>query len=166
MGKNNALNDALEVIKGLLVTAQKEIYEELDKSINKNVVKILNGNNKYGSQGTNIKNDYRNYFWIDVRIGDNIYTIGLVYNDVDPANGNPHAQFGRIQFWKWIRYQGNDKIGSPHQKDSTGKHWCFCPENSDDQLEKLTIDDDDYAAEAVAAFLDFLEREGEQNVRN
>jgi hypothetical protein len=163
--KMRKLEDLFDDVRKLLATAQKEIYLELEKSINKNVVEILKGNNKYGSQGKNIKNDYRNYFWIDVRIGENTYTIGLVHADVSPVNGNPHAQFGRIQFWKGVRYWGNDEVGSPHQKDSTGKYWCFCSENSDDQLEKLTIDDDDYAVKTVAAFLDFLEREGEQNVK-
>ena len=80
------------------------------------------------SHGNSRVNDYRCYQWITVRVAeDDVRWITLVYNDQDPATGDTHTQFGRIQFWRCAGPNG------PHTRDADGV-WRFRADNEDRSL--------------------------------
>ena len=67
--------------------------------------------------------DLRNYVWVTVenaKSNEKCY-INLFYNDLDPNTGNPHTQFGRIQFAR-----GGSKddlnLGKPSEKTEASIH--------------------------------------------
>lgn len=158
-----SIEDAFGFIREEFAKEQKRIGCELNERANGAIVKVERGNCKYGSRGVKTKkNDYRDFYWLSIRIQSRMYWITLFYNDVDSKSGNFHTQIGRIQFWKNIRCW-EVGIGTPHRK-TENKHWYFCGENSFDP--KLRIGTETYSAELVVEkFLAFLEKNGETNIR-
>jgi len=164
MDNEFTLDYGLEIVRKRLLSAQKEIFSQLESMVNPDTVKIRNENRPLRKHGIKTKkNDYRDYYWITVYVGSSTYWITLFYNDLDEKSGNFHTQTGRIQFWKNIQFTSKKGIGSPNRKDIDGK-WYFCSENSQDPNQR--IDSEGYSAQIVAErFLDFLETNGERNIR-
>ena len=109
------------------------------------------------SAGRSKKNDYRNYQWISVKSGGREYLLATHHGNLDVRTGNPHAQFGRIQFWRCEGPQG------PHSRDESGV-WRFRADNEDRTLPATHVWDEDYSSAAVVdRFVAFLERCGETN---
>ena len=106
-------------------------------------------------QGKNYRNsstgnDYTNYFWLEFNIEGNIYWVTLFYNDIDEKSGNPHTQFGRIQFWKVNLNEG--AVNTPHRKVE-GK-WEFCKGQASSY--SVWMDDENYdPKKVVEAFKKF-----------
>ena len=107
------------------------------------------------SAGRSKKNDYRNYQWISVKSGGREYLLATHHANLDVRTGNPHAQFGRIQFWRCEGPQG------PHARDESGV-WRFRADNEDSTLPPTRVWDENYSSAAVVdRFVAFLERCGE-----
>ena len=112
------------------------------------------------SRGNSRVNDYRCYQWITVRVAeDDVRWISLVYNDQDPATGNTHSQFGRIQFWRDINHEnGPQNEAGPHTRDAGG--WRFRSDKQWAALPRLHLWSPDYSsARVVDLFLDFTRTE-------
>ncbi len=155
------LEEGIAIIRKRLLEAQKEIKEELVLQMNESIL-AEDVPNIQSTQGKKFKNDYREYYWIKVRTKLSHYWITLFHNDVDENSGNFHTQIGRIQFWKDISYK-ESRIGTPNRRDSSGQ-WQFCRGNSYDS--GFRIDEAEYSAKKVVEkFLEFLEKNGESNVR-
>ena len=109
------------------------------------------------SAGRSTKNDYRNYQWISVKIDGREYLLATHHGNLDVRTGNPHTQFGRIQFWRCEGPQG------PHSRDGTGV-WRFRADNEDRTLPPTRVWDESYSSAAVVdRFVAFLARCGETN---
>ena len=109
------------------------------------------------SAGRSKKNDYRNYQWISVKSGDREYMLATHHGNLDERTGNPHTQFGRIQFWRCAGPNG------PHTRDEGGV-WRFRADNEDRSLPPTHVWDEDFSSAAVVdRFVAFLARCGETN---
>ena len=109
------------------------------------------------SAGRSKKNDYRNYQWISVKSGDREYMLATHHGNLDERTGNPHTQFGRIQFWRCAGPNG------PHTRDEGGV-WRFRADNEDRTLPPTHVWDEDFSSAAVVdRFVAFLARCGETN---
>ena len=109
------------------------------------------------SAGRSKKNDYRNYQWISVKIGGREYLLATHHGNLDVRTGNPHTQFGRIQFWRCEGPQG------PHSRDADGV-WRFRADNEDRTLPPTRVWDETFSSAAVVdRFAAFLARCGETN---
>ena len=109
------------------------------------------------SAGRSTKNDYRNYQWISVKIDGREYMLATHHGNLDTRTGNPHTQFGRIQFWRCAGPNG------PHTRAADGV-WRFRADNEDRTLPPTRVWDEDYSSAAVVdRFAAFLERCGETN---
>ena len=107
------------------------------------------------SAGRSKKNDYRNYQWISVKSGGREYLLATHHGNLDVRTGNPHTQFGRIQFWRCAGPNG------PHTRDESGV-WRFRADNEDATLPPTHVWDEDFSSAAVVdRFVAFLERSGE-----
>ncbi len=107
------------------------------------------------SAGRSKKNDYRNYQWISVKFEGREYLLATHHGNLDERTGNPHTQFGRIQFWRCAGPNG------PHTRDADGV-WRFRADNEDATLPPTHVWDEDYSSSAVVGrFAAFLERCGE-----
>ena len=107
------------------------------------------------SGGRSQKNDYRNYLWISVKFGDREYMLAAHHGNLDARTGNPHTQFGRIQFWRCAGPNG------PHTRDADGV-WRFRADNEDRTLPATHVWDEDFSSAAVVdRFVAFLESCGE-----
>ena len=107
------------------------------------------------SAGRSRKNDYRNYQWISVKLEGREYMLATHHGNLDERTGNPHTQFGRIQFWRCAGPNG------PHTRDEGGV-WRFRSDNEDPTLPPTHVWDEDYSSAAVVdRFVAFLERCGE-----
>lgn len=157
------LDIGFEIIRKCLAREQKNIFNQLEKMLNPDTVKLKEPHRTYKRHGIKTKkNDYRDYYWIKVITKSSTYWITLFYNDVDKTSGNFHTQIGRIQFWKGIDTTANS-IGSPNRKDSAG-NWSLCLENAGDP--KMRIDSPNYnVTELVNLFISFLEDNNESNIR-
>lgn len=164
MEEELTLDYGFEIVRKRLLKAQKEIFNELENTVNPDVVKTRTGNRPLRKHGRKTKlNDYRDYYWITVQIGNSTCWITLFYNDIDESSGNFHTQIGRIQFWKNIQFTSKKGIGSPNRKSIDGK-WYFCSDNSCDP--HIKIDGEGYCVQTVAKkFLEFLEENGEKNIQ-
>ncbi len=107
------------------------------------------------SGGRSRADDYRNYQWISVKFGDREYLLATHHGDLDVRTGNPHTQFGRVQFWRCEGPHG------PHSRDADGV-WRFRADNEDRTLPRIRVWDEGYSsADVVDRFAAFLERCGE-----
>ena len=107
------------------------------------------------SAGRSRKNDYRNYQWISVKLEGREYLLATHHGNLDERTGNPHTQFGRIQFWRCAGPNG------PHARDADGV-WRFRADNEDAALPPTRVWDEGYSSSAVVdRFVAFLERCGE-----
>ena len=107
------------------------------------------------SQGRSKRNDYRNYQWISVKIGEAEYLVTIHHNNIDLRTGNPHTQLGRVQFWKCAGPNG------PHTRDAYGV-WRFRYDNAWSKMPRIRVWDEDYSSTRVAElFGDFLRDCGE-----
>jgi hypothetical protein len=107
------------------------------------------------SAGRSKKNDYRNYQWISVKFGDREYMLATHHGNLDTRTGNPHTQFGRIQFWRCAGPNG------PHTRDADGV-WRFRADNEDRTLPATHVWDEDFSSPAVVdRFVAFLQACGE-----
>ena len=107
------------------------------------------------SGGRSQKNDYRNYQWISVKFGEREYMLATHHGNLDARTGNPHTQFGRIQFWRCAGPNG------PHTRDADGV-WRFRADNEDRSLPATRVWDEGYSSAAVVdRFVAFLEACGE-----
>ncbi len=108
------------------------------------------GINARQSAGRSKKNDYRNYQWISVKVEGREYLVTIHHNNIDLRTGNPHTQFGRLQFWKCPGPNG------PHTRDDIGV-WRFRHENAWAKMPRIRVWDEDYSSARVAGlFGDFL----------
>ena len=106
------------------------------------------------SAGRSKKNDYRNYQWISAKVGGREYLVTIHHNNIDLRTGNPHTQYGRIQFWKCPGPNG------PHTRDEFGV-WRFRHENAWAKMPRLRVWDEDYSSARVAElFGEYLREEG------
>ncbi len=102
------------------------------------------------SAGRSKKNDYRNYQWISVKIEGREYLLTIHHNNIDLRTGNPHTQYGRLQFWKCPGPNG------PHTRDEYGV-WRFRYQNAWRKMPRLRVWDEDYSSARVAElFGEFL----------
>ena len=100
-------------------------------------------------------NDYRNYQWISVKFGEREYLLTAHHNNLDVRTGNPHTQYGRIQFWRCAGPNG------PHERDAGGT-WRFRADREWRDLPRLRVWDEDFSATRVAdLFEKFLTECGE-----
>ena len=107
------------------------------------------------SAGRSKKNDYRNYQWISAKVGGREYLVTIHHNNIDLRTGNPHTQYGRIQFWKCPGPNG------PHTRDEFGV-WRFRYENAWAKMPRLRVWDEDYSSARVAElFGEYLRECGE-----
>jgi len=114
--KQEKLNLALDSIGDILSKAALEIAIELESrdefkpgSMHHELV-LRRGNKGKFSKGLHTPDfDFRNYVWItvkDIEDDKKRWMIALNFQDIDNDrdleinSGNPHTQFGRIQFWK------------------------------------------------------------------
>ncbi len=112
------------------------------------------GINARQSAGRSKKNDYRNYQWISVKFGEREYLITIHHNNIDLRTGNPHTQYGRLQFWKCAGPNG------PHTRDDIGV-WRFRYENAWAKMPRIRVWDDDYSSARIAElFGEYLREEG------
>ncbi len=113
------------------------------------------GINARQSAGRSKKNDYRNYQWISVKFGEREYLITIHHNNIDLRTGNPHTQYGRLQFWKCAGPNG------PHTRDDIGV-WRFRYENAWAKMPRIRVWDDDYSSARIAElFSEYLRECGE-----
>ena len=108
------------------------------------------------SGGRSQKNDYRNYQWISVRFGDREYMLAAHHGNLDVKTGNPHTQFGRIQFWRGIdHHNGPQNEAGPHTRDAGG--WRFRSDKQWEKMPRLHLWSPEYSsAHVVDLFLDFM----------
>lgn len=162
MNRAHIFNNAFEILCEVLMDTQVEIYENLERKINTNIVKL---SEKYGRRGRKTEqNDFSAYFWIPVFLNDKEYWITLFYNDINEESGNPRTQFGKIQFWKNISHEGSD-IGTPHIKQ--GEKWLFESANAGEYLGKVQrIGDESFNVDSVVdEFIKFIEENEQINIK-
>ena len=107
------------------------------------------------SAGRSKKNDYRNYQWISVKAGGREYLVTIHHNNIDLRTGNPHTQYGRLQFWKCEGPNG------PHTRDDIGV-WRFRYDNAWAKMPRIRVWDDDYSSARIAElFGEYLRECGE-----
>ena len=135
------MEDALERIREVLVEAHgiitAQLLEENKKFKKKPNRKEKNdpdftgyyvwprrcGQKWMRKDGSGLSNDYRDYVWVTA---ENAVTkekcyINLFYNNVDPTTGNPHTQFGRIQFGRGGSKDDFNE-GKPSKKSEASLH--------------------------------------------
>ena len=116
------------------------------------------GINARQSAGRSKKNDYRNYQWISVKFGEREYLITIHHNNIDLRTGNPHTQYGRLQFWKCAGPNG------PHTRDDIGV-WRFRYDNAWSKMPRIRVWDDDYSSARIAElFGEYLRECGEAGI--
>jgi hypothetical protein len=160
------LEQALEEVRKILFDSLKLIVLELDNAKSNKVI-IMQGNiNKYIRNGfyspnSLSGNDFRDYFWLIVKVGNNKYCLSVIYDDINNDSGNFRRQIGKIQFSKIISDDEN-KIGTANFKDENG-NWIFCADNYYNP--NIDVDSPNCAVNTANAFLDYLEECGENDVR-
>ncbi len=144
-----SVNASLETVREVCRDTLSVILSELKR--------LYPGISARQSQGRSKHNDYRNYQWISVKIGDSEYLVTIHHNNIDLRTGNPHTQYGRVQFWKCAGPNG------PHTRDAYGV-WRFRYDNAWNGLPRLRVWDDDYSSTRVAElFGEFLRVCGEED---
>ncbi len=145
-----AMAEALETIQRVSAKALADIHDAL-----KAAYPALE---THRGRGGFIKNDYRAYQWIEVRIEGREYWITVVYNDLDFNSGNFHSQYGRVQFWKDIRKIGH--VSTPN--DKINGWWRPRMDHQWRKLPPTFVWKDDFSATRVAElFGEFLAECGE-----
>ena len=145
-----AMAEALETIRRVGALALADIHDALKAA--------YPGLETHCGRGGFIKNDYRAYQWIEVRIEGREYWITVVYNDLDFNSGNFHSQYGRVQFWKDIRKIGH--VSTPN--DKIGGWWRPRMDHQWRKLPPTFIWKEDFSAARVAElFGEFLAECGE-----
>ena len=142
-------DEALENVRAVEAKAMAAIVAELRRRHPEWKVRTSHGNSR--------ANDYRCYQWITVRVAeDDVRWIAMVFNDQDPATGNTHSQFGRIQFWRGIdHHNGPRNEAGPHTRDAGG--WRFRSDRQWEKMPRLHLWSPDYSSARVAdLFEEFL----------
>jgi len=117
VNNNNDLEKVNCLLQEILEYTQEEIVQELRKTKKYSLKRCKrHGRNRRNSK---TRNDYSNYFWIEVKAGEQLFWITLFYNDIDGRSGKVHTQFGRIQFW--IVDENDFAVNSPHRKNKCNK---------------------------------------------
>ena len=143
------VDEALETLRSVEAKAMAAIVREAKERHPEWKVRTSHGNSTV--------NDYRNYQWITIRIGEQAYWISMVYNDLDESTGNTHTQYGRIQFWRDINKEnGPNNEAGPHTKGADG-FWRFRTDKQWAAMPRLHLWDDDYSSSRVIdLFEEFL----------
>ena len=135
-------DEALENVRAVEAKAMAAIVAELRRRHPDWKIRTSHGNSRV--------NDYRCYQWITVRVAeDDVRWITMVFNDQDPATGNTHSQFGRIQFWRGIdHHNGPQNEAGPHTRDAGG--WRFRSDRQWEKMPRLLLWSPDYSSARVA----------------
>ena len=144
-------DEALESVRAVEAKSMAAIVAELRRRHPEWKVRTSRGNSR--------TNDYRCYQWITVRVAeDDVRWISMVQSDQDPATGNTHVQFGRIQFWSGIdHHNGPRNEAGPHTRDAGG--WRFRSDRQWADMPRLHLWSPDYSsARAVDLFETFVGR--------
>ena len=81
--------------------------------------------------------------------GTEVRWVSMVFNDLDPATGNTHSQYGRIQLWRGIRHEnGPRNEAGPHTRDAGG--WRFRADKAWAEMPRLHLWSPDYSSARVA----------------
>ena len=150
--RRRLVDEAIETVAEAEAEAAAQIVAELKKRRPDWAVRTSHGNSRV--------NDYRCYRWITVKVApDDVRWISLVFNDKDPATGNTHSQFGRIQFWSGIEHRNGPKNeAGPHERDTGG--WVFRSDRQWADMPRLHLWSPEYSAEKVVdLFLEFVQAE-------
>lgn len=141
-------DEAIETIRAAQAAAAADIVAELRSRRPDWKVRVSSGNSRV--------NDYRCYRWITVKTPAETFWISLVFNDQDPATGNTHSQFGRLQFWRDIRHwNGPKNEAGPHELHDGA--WVFRFDKQWEALPRLHLWSPDYApARVVDLFETFV----------
>lgn len=144
LDKRLALNGALDTLKALCGEAMRDLCAELRKRFPDVKFRKANGNF--------FRNDYRNYRWLVATTSKDGYLVTLFSNDVDPNNGCPHTQFGRLQFWMNVNTVGDARLNEKKDGD-----WHYAYDREWDKLPDLRIWREDCTTERVCElFKEFL----------
>ena len=150
--RRRLVDEAIETVAAAEAEAAAQIVAEIKKRRPDWGVRVSHGNSRV--------NDYRCYRWITVKVApDDVRWIALVFNDKDPATGNTHSQFGRIQFWRDIEHRnGPHNEAGPHERDAGG--WVFRSDRQWADMPRLHLWSPEYSAEKVVdLFLAFVQAE-------
>ncbi|MBQ9727868.1 MAG: hypothetical protein IJV65_10260 [Kiritimatiellae bacterium] len=145
------VDEAIETVAAAEADAAARIAAELKRRRPDWAVRVSHGNSR--------ANDYRCYRWIVVETApDDVRWITLFFNDKDPATGNTHTQFGRLQFWRGIeRRNGPENEAGPHERDAGG--WVFRSDRQWEDLPRLHLWSPEFSAARVAdLFEEFVRR--------
>ena len=153
--RQKKLDKALDAIGDVLTETAAEIAAELEsrdefdsasghrKYIVRTLYKGQPCQRKYSRGMRTEEFDFRNYVWItvmDANDDQRQWMLTLHFNDIDNDrdfefnSGNPHTQFGRIQFWRDININ-EGTCNSPNKvisKDGGNIVLEFCGEKSSD----------------------------------
>ena len=142
LAERRRADEAIETVRAAEAKAMAAIVAELRRRHPAWKVRTSHGNSR--------TNDYRCYQWITVRLAeDDVRWISMVFNDQDPATGNTHSQFGRIQFWRDINHEnGPRNEAGPHTRDAGG--WRFRADKQWADLPRLHLWSPDYSSARVA----------------
>ena len=157
IAERKKVDEALENVRKVEAKAMWAIVRELRTRHPDWKVRTSHGNSKV--------NDYRNYQWITVRIGEKAYWICLMTNDLDSFTGNTHTQYGRIQFWRDINKENGPKNeAGPHTRDHGA--WRFRYDKQGKEMPRLHLWDEVYSsAHVVDLFERFVGEDGEADNR-
>ena len=150
-------NEAQRAMRAILLKSLKEIVDEL-LTIKPNDCEILRGNRgAYIRNGivSKCSNDFMDYYWIKVMVGNNGYCLTMFYDDICPKGIHRH-QNGKIQFRKSAN---NDDIDPPSEDNN---YVCsFRPELTDNPEMNL---DEKFCANSIAKkFVKYIEKKNQKN---
>lgn len=149
-----SLSNALVTVQRVCLKAQDEIYDELKARAPSLKLRKAHGMSRLSS------NDYRNFIWIVVTCGERRYWLCMMHENLDLKTGNPHTQYGRINFWRDVHVNDPRYEATPHVKHEG--EWRFSWESAWKKMPVLYIWDDAYSPEYVVdLFLEFLRESGE-----
>lgn len=148
LAERRKVDEALENLRAVEAKAMASIVREARARHPEWAIRPSRGNSKV--------NDYRNYQWITIRVGDEAYWISMVYNDLDEQTGNTHTQYGRIQFWRGIGHQNGERNeAGPHTKENGV--WRFRADKQWKDMPRLHLWDENYSPKRVIdLFEEFL----------
>lgn len=157
LARRREADEALETIRAAQAAAAADLVSELRARHPDWKVRVSSGNSRV--------NDYRCYRWITVKTPDGTFWISLVFNDQDPATGNTHSQFGRLQFWRDIRHwNGPKNEAGPHELHDGA--WVFRFDKQWDAFPRLHLWSPDYGpARVVDLFETFAGAESAPGAR-
>ena len=146
-----SFEDAQKEVRNILRGSLEKIVKHLLDNY-KGEIDILRGNRgKYIRNGILSKsgNDFRDYFWIKVMVGENGYCLTMFYDDICPVNGSHRHQNGKIQFRK---SKNNNDVNPPSKENN---YICsFRPELTHDP--KMKVGKGFNARIVAEAFIEYI----------